>query len=180
MSLFFLPNNLHPANIFHSYDGLLDVTHGSDYVSLTNNFIHDHYKASLVGHSNNNGDEDTGHLLVTYANNYFKNLNSRGPSYRFGKGHLFNNYYEDVSDGINTRKGAQLLVESNVWEGGKKALYSTDGGYATSNDNDFGGAKHTAEEGSLSSKDFPYKYTLLGSGKVKSAVVGTAGATLSF
>ncbi|KAG9093696.1 hypothetical protein FRC07_011425, partial [Ceratobasidium sp. 392] len=40
------------------YDGLLDITHGSKYVSVTNSVLHDHWKASLVGHSDNNGAED--------------------------------------------------------------------------------------------------------------------------
>jgi pectate lyase len=44
------------------YDGLLDVTHAADYVTITNTFLHDHWKASLVGHSDSNADEDTGHL----------------------------------------------------------------------------------------------------------------------
>jgi pectate lyase len=51
------------------YDGLLDVTHGSDWVTISNSYLHDHWKASLVGHSDSNGSEDTGHLTVTYANN---------------------------------------------------------------------------------------------------------------
>lgn len=71
------------------YDGLCDVTHGSDYVTISNSYIHDHWKASLVGHSDSNADEDTGHLIVTYANNYWSNINSRGPSFRFGTGHVF-------------------------------------------------------------------------------------------
>lgn len=49
------------------YDGLLDVTHASDFVTLSNNYLHDHFKASLVGHSDSNGDEDTGHLTITYV-----------------------------------------------------------------------------------------------------------------
>ncbi|KAJ8122424.1 hypothetical protein ONZ43_g1383 [Nemania bipapillata] len=51
------------------YDGLIDVTHASDYVTISNTYIHDHWKASLVGHSDSNAAEDTGHLIVTYANN---------------------------------------------------------------------------------------------------------------
>lgn len=47
------------------------------------------YKASLVGHSDSNSAEDTGHLHVTYANNYWSNINSRAPSFRFGTGHIF-------------------------------------------------------------------------------------------
>lgn len=53
------------------YDGLCDVTHASDYVTISNTYFHDHYKVSLVGHSDSNADEDTGHLTVTYANSEF-------------------------------------------------------------------------------------------------------------
>ncbi|KAJ5787889.1 Pectin lyase fold/virulence factor [Penicillium paradoxum] len=160
------------------YDGLLDFTHAADYVTVSNTFIHDHYKASLVGHSNSNSDEDTGHLHITQNNNYWYNINSRAPSFRFGTGHVYNSYFLDVADGVNTRKGAQLLVESNTFVGSKKPLYSTDSGYAVSKDNDFGDASNTALEGTLTS--VPYSYSLLGSAKVKNAVVGTAGQTLTF
>ncbi|PYH88232.1 pectin lyase-like protein [Aspergillus ellipticus CBS 707.79] len=160
------------------YDGLIDITHGSDYITVSNTFFHDHWKASLIGHSDSNGDEDSGHLTVTYANNYWYNINSRAPSFRFGTGHIYNSYYLDVSDGINARDGAQLLVESNQFVGSKKPLYSTDDGYAVANDNDFGDGENAAETGTLTT--VPYDYTLLGSSKVKAAVVGTAGQTLTF
>jgi pectate lyase len=84
----------------------------------------------------------------------------------------------DVSDGINTRDGAQLLVESNTFSGSKKPLYSTDNGYAVAKDNDFGSGSNAAPTGTLTS--VPYSYTLVGSAKVKAAVVGTAGQTLTF
>jgi pectate lyase len=99
-----------------SYDGLLDITHGCTGVTVTNSKLYDHWKASLVGHSDSNGSEDVA-ITVTYASNYWNNLNSRTPSFRFGHGHLFNNVFDDNSDGINTRDGAQLLVENNVWTG---------------------------------------------------------------
>ena len=71
------------------YDGLCDITHGSDYITVSNTYFHDHWKASLVGHSDSNEDEDSGNLIVTYANNYWSNVNSRGPSFRFGTGHIY-------------------------------------------------------------------------------------------
>lgn len=154
------------------------LTHAADYVTVSNTFIHDHWKASLIGHSDSNSAEDTGHLRVTQNNNYWYNINSRTPSFRFGTGHIYNSYFLDVNDGINTRQGAQLLVESNAFSGSKKPLYSTDGGYAVANDNDFGTGENTATAGTLTS--VPYSYSLVGSGNVKSAVVGTAGQTLSF
>lgn len=145
---------------------------------MSNTFIHDHWKASLIGHSDSNGDEDTGYLHVTQNNNYWYNINSRTPSFRFGTGHIYNSYFLDVNDGINTRQGAQLLVESNTFSGSKKPLYSTDDGYAVANDNDFGDGENAAEQGTLTS--VPYTYSLVGSASVESAVVGTAGQTLSF
>jgi pectate lyase len=163
------------------YDGLLDITHASDYVTVSNTYIHDHYKASLVGHSDSNADEDTGHLIVTYANNYWENVNSRGPSIRFGTVHLYNQYYSNIGSGaINTRMGAQILVESSAWvDSSSKAVYSADSktvGYAVTNDLSLGGSAVTAAKGTL--KSVPYSYSLLGSGKA-SSVASTAGQTLS-
>ncbi|KAF4580521.1 hypothetical protein EYR38_003120 [Pleurotus pulmonarius] len=159
------------------YDGLLDITHGPTGVTVTNSILHDHWKGSLVGHSDNNGAEDVA-ITVTYANNYFSNLNSRTPSFRFGTGHIFNNVFDNNNDGINTRDAAQLLVENNVWTGTTKPLYATDEGFAVAIGNDFGGAENTAPVGTFTTA--PYPYTLIPTDGVRAAVVGTAGATISF
>ncbi|KAF2031646.1 pectate lyase-like protein [Setomelanomma holmii] len=161
------------------YDGLIDITHAADYVTVSNSYLHDHWKCSLVGHSDNNGAEDKGHLTVTYNNNYWANINSRGPSFRFGTGHVYNNYYENVSEGINTRDGAQLLVQNNVFSNSKKALYSTDNGYAVATGNDFGTSENTALAGTLTKAPYTVP-TLLAASAVKAAVVGMAGVTLKF
>ncbi|KFY31122.1 hypothetical protein V493_01379 [Pseudogymnoascus sp. VKM F-4281 (FW-2241)] len=160
------------------YDGLLDFTHAADFVTVSNSYIHDHWKGSLIGHSDSNAGEDRGHLRVTQNNNYWSNINSRTPSIRFGTGHIYNSYFLNCGDGINTRQGAQVLVESNVFSGTKKPLYSTDAGYAVERDNNFGGKTNLALRGSLNS--VPYSYSLVGSGNVRNAVVGRSGNTLSF
>ncbi|KAF5309163.1 hypothetical protein D9619_012701 [Psilocybe cf. subviscida] len=165
----------HPTFRF-IYDGLLDVTHGCTGVTITGSKLSNHWKASLVGHSDNNGAEDT-KITVTYANNYWTNLNSRTPSFRFGHGHIFNNVFDNNSDGINTRDGAQLLVENNVWTGTNKPLYETDTGYAVARGNDFGGASNTAPVGTFNTA--PYSYTLIPTSSVRSSVVNAAGSTLS-
>ncbi|KAJ7683516.1 pectate lyase B [Mycena rosella] len=159
------------------YDGLLDLTHGVTGITVTNSKIYTHWKASLIGHSDNNGAEDTP-ITVTLASNYWTNLSSRTPSFRFGHGHIFNNVFDSNDDGINTRDGAQLLVENNVWTGTNKPLYSTDGGFAVATGNDFGGAANTAPVGTFTSA--PYSYTKLAASAVRAAVVSTAGQTLSF
>ncbi|TEY86607.1 hypothetical protein BOTCAL_0005g00280 [Botryotinia calthae] len=164
------------------YDGLIDVTHASDWVTISNSYIHDHFKASLIGHSDKNAAEDTGHLTVTQHNNYWSNIGSRTPSFRFGTGHVFNSYFLNANTGIDTRDGAQILVQSNVFKNVSEpiaALYSDDTGYANAFDNDLGGYSNTAPVGTLTTTSLPYSYSLLGSGSVVAAVVGSAGATLA-
>jgi len=46
-----------------------------------------HFKGSLLGASDSNGDEDT-KMTVSFVGNYWKNIGSRTPSIRFGHGTL--------------------------------------------------------------------------------------------
>ncbi|KAH6900685.1 pectin lyase fold/virulence factor [Thelonectria olida] len=168
------------------YDGLLDISHASDYITVSNTFLHDHYKASLVGHSDSNSSEDTGHLRVTYANNYWYNVNSRAPSVRFGTVHIYNNYYLTLgATGVNSRMGAKVRVESTYFDdcSDADALTSVDSkttGTITVSDVSLNGATNNAPSGSFSASSIPYSYTNYGASKVKAKVYGTAGQTLSF
>ncbi|KAJ7083759.1 pectate lyase [Mycena epipterygia] len=159
------------------YDGLLDLTHGVTGITVTNSYLNTHWKASLIGHSDSNGAQDVS-ITVTMALNHWFNLNSRTPSFRFGHGHIFNSVFDSNNDGINTRDGAQLLVENSVWTNTTKAIYDTDAGFAVANGNDYGGATNTAPVGNFTKA--PYSYSLIATASVRSAVVGTAGQTLSF
>ncbi|KAK1993443.1 pectate lyase B [Colletotrichum falcatum] len=164
------------------YDGLLDITHGSTAVTVSNTYLHDHDKTSLVGHSDLNAAQDEGRLFVTYANNYWRNVGSRAPSVRFGTVHVFNNYEEAVDNsGVNTRDGAQVLVESSVFSSVKRAItsYQSDAlGYAVASDVDLGNSTDDAPKGTFVAP--PYPYTKLGSANVKAAIVSSAGQTLVF
>ncbi|KDQ08973.1 polysaccharide lyase family 1 protein [Botryobasidium botryosum FD-172 SS1] len=159
------------------YDGLLDVTHGCTGITVSYSIFRDHWKGVLVGHSDSNASEDTA-IRVTFHNNYWYNLNSRLPSFRFGQGHIYGNVFENSSDGINTRVGAQLLVQNNIFSGVSKPIYATDGGFAVAQGNDFGGKTNTAPAGTLTS--VPYAYTLDAVSSLRSKVVGVAGANLGF
>lgn len=98
------------------YDGLLDITHAADFITVSWNRFHDHFKVSLVGHSDSNGAQDTGHLHVTYHHNWFFSVGSRLPSLRFGTGHVYNNYFQNVTDdAVHSRENAQMLVQNNVF-----------------------------------------------------------------
>ncbi|WP_069805275.1 pectate lyase family protein [Thermogemmatispora onikobensis] len=146
------------------YDGLVDITHASDYITVSWNRLHDHYKVSLVGHSDSNASEDTGHLHVTYHHNWFYSVNSRLPSLRFGTGHIYNNYYQNVDgSAIHSRMGAQVLVENNVFRNVDVALTTTgdspQDGFANARGNDYGGATvDITQVGTFTTA--PYNYTL--------------------
>ncbi|TID27353.1 putative pectate lyase A [Venturia nashicola] len=161
------------------FDGLIDATHAADFVTISNNYIHDHYKASLVGHSGNNGAEDTGHLRITFANNLWHNINSRAPSLRFGTVHVFGSFFLNVMNGINVRKGAQVLVEQNKFKGCLKPLYSVDStGTAVHRGNDFG-ANVTATIELGTRRAVPYKYALPELDELK-IIARATGNTLTF
>jgi pectate lyase len=99
------------------YDGLVDITRASDFVTVSWTKFHDHLNASLVGHREDNGAEDIGHLTVTYHHNLFQRINGAIPRVRFGKVHLFNNHYEDVTAyAIASQMGAEVLIENNVFQ----------------------------------------------------------------
>ena len=99
------------------YDGQIDITHGADFITVSWNIFHDHFKNSLVGNSENTGDEDSGHLRVTYHHNLFTRVDGRNPSIRFGTGHVYNNHYLNIPDyGIASRQNAQVRVENNYFD----------------------------------------------------------------
>lgn len=161
------------------YDGLLDINHGSDHVTVSWNTFKDHFKGSLVGHSDNNASEDTGHLKVTYHHNSFSNVYSRIPSLRFGTGHFYNNYVSGADTACHSRMGAQMLVENNVFRSTKVAVTTNRSsdvdGYANLRGNDLGGAAtEISRTGSFTSP--PYGYTAEPASSVVASVTSGAGA----
>jgi uncharacterized repeat protein (TIGR01451 family)/uncharacterized repeat protein (TIGR02543 family) len=110
----FFSDRLHGVD---GYDGLVDVNHGADFITVSWNRFYEHYKTSLVGNSDSTGPEDFGHLTVTYHHNSFINSGGRNPSVRFGMVHVFNNHYRDLDDyGIASRQNAQVVIENNWFE----------------------------------------------------------------
>ncbi|KAF2129411.1 polysaccharide lyase family 1 protein [Dothidotthia symphoricarpi CBS 119687] len=105
-----------------TYDGLLDAKHGSDFLTFSWNKFHDHWKGSLIGHSDNNAAQDTGKLHLTYHHNSFAKVNSRLPSVRFGTVHIYNACVNGGISGVNSRMGAQVFVESSSFTNTANAI----------------------------------------------------------
>jgi pectate lyase len=165
------------------YDGLLDITHAADYITVSWNILHDHVKCSLVGHSDSNAAEDTGHLRVTYHHNEFKNCAQRNPRVRFANPvHVFNNYYVDTqtfdySYGIASTDGAGVLVEGNYFENISGPTHLGEGdssaGSIVARNNYLTGSGAILTGGSVAG--IPYAYTVDSASSVKSIVSGGAG-----
>lgn len=99
-----------------TYDGLLDIKKGSHNVTVSWCHFHDHMKTVLVGHSDNNGDQDKD-LQMNFHHNWFSNTNGRNPSLRFGMCHYYNNYLENIDDyGFAVRNGAHAKIENCHFE----------------------------------------------------------------
>jgi pectate lyase len=122
------------------------------------------WKGSLVGHSDSNASEDRGHLRVTYHHNSFININSRTPSLRFGTAHIYSSCFTNIpTSGVNSRMGAQALVEHSYFSNVNKAIVtnldSDQDGYALERNNIFSGSTiEITQTGNLSP---PYSYTLV-------------------
>ena len=157
------------------YDGLIDAKGTSQYITISYNYLHDSWKTSLVGSS----DSDNFDRKVTYHHNRWENISSRGPLYRFGQGHLFNNYYNNILDtGINSRMGAKLRIEHNVFENSKDpivSLYSDQPGYWDVENNLFINAAGNQPTTDTTTYVPPYVYTLDPVETTKAIVLEKAG-----
>ncbi|KAJ7622025.1 pectin lyase-like protein [Roridomyces roridus] len=144
------------------YDGQLDMNHGTDFVTVSWNVFQQHFKCSLVGGSDNTGDEDSGHLRVTYHHNHFLEINSRTPSLRFGTAHIYSNHFDNVLEsGVDSRDGAQTLIESNQFTNTVDPIETTlNGGLCVAT-------------GTLTT--VPYAYTTDAASSVASIVAASAG-----
>ncbi len=105
------------------HDGSLDIKRASDYVTVSHCVFTLHDKTILIGHSDNNDEEDAGKLRVTFHDNLFTRVVQRTPRVRFGNVHLFNNVFDnDVADPIykyqysfGIGKDSRTLSELNVF-----------------------------------------------------------------
>lgn len=170
------------------YDGLIDIIRGSDFVTVSWNRLRNHYKVALIGNSDDAGATDRGRLRVSFQGNWFQNVNSRVPSVRFGRVHLWNNLFENVgSSTINSRMGAQVFVENNVFINARRTIItnldSREDGFANERNNNWGAADSLrgpfiTRTGSFTSAG--YSYSLQSVHDTVSLVRSRAGPTIRF
>lgn len=173
------------------FDGLIDIKKGARRITISYNYLHDHQKTGLIGHS----DSDDTERFVTFHHNRYENVVSRTPLQRFGYTHLFNNYFGKIlSSGINVRMGGVALIEANYFENAKNPVtsrYSDQAGFWDLRDNFVGPFVTWDEEADtlanaddwMTTKAFPegelnYSYEVEPPECVKASVLLNAGARL--
>jgi pectate lyase len=156
------------------YDGLLDIKNGAAFLTISNNYFHDHWKAILCG----SGDDATnattdGAMRITLYKNYFKDIGSRTPMVRYGKAHVVNNYWNVTNStllsagtsGVNCRTKSEIYVQNNKFVGISKAVgfyFDTDAGtgYWNVSGNDYGAAADASYSPTSSTTSWKPCYTL--------------------
>ena len=176
-------------------DGNLDITRASDFVTVSWTTFHysgrrtdpagasgGHQFSNLIGASDSDASEDTGHLSVTFHHDWWAdNVVERMPRVRFGKVHLFDNLYTAAGNDycIGVGAGANIRDENNVFIGVKNPIdtgsYSNSASIlqsigdldqmTTGTTQGIGGAAFTPS----------YAYTLDPASGVEAAVKGGAG-----
>ena len=118
------------CTVYDCPDGLIDITNGSDYVTVS--WCKFYYVAQpthrfsvLVG-----GDypvpEDEGKFHVTFHHNWWSAFcHERMPSVRYGRAHIYNNYYDCSGNNycIRSRGQAECLIESNYFKNVDETYY---------------------------------------------------------
>lgn len=167
------------------YDELVSGKGNIDNITISYNYLHSSWKTSLWGSSDSNNFD----RRVTFHHNFFENVNSRLPLFRFGQAHVYNNYYKNVLDtGINSRMGARIRIDNNYFENVKNPIvsfYSSQIGYWHTSGNVFqsvtwqeypsDGIIAGPNVGSTVNYTPPYSYSLMSANDARNHVLVNAG-----
>jgi len=105
------------------WDGLIDFTIGSSYITVSYCYLHDHHKCCLLS-SGTQHFEDYGKNRTTYHHNAFRLTDQRNPRIGYGLGHVYNNYYEQIgSYCIGGFTQARVVAERNYFSASAKSPF---------------------------------------------------------
>lgn len=167
-------------------DGLLDITKGSDFITVSWTKFVDHDKCSLLN-SGTNEFVDYGKCRATYYNNWYDNTVQRNPRVGYGMAHVFNNYYSDISSyGIGVHTRARVLAENNYFFNSSnpiQQMYSHDEWDANYGDIESVGNIYESSRGTMTGTGksfdptlyYDYSFALLDAATVPSVVKAKAG-----
>lgn len=112
------------CTIYDCKDGCLDITRRSDRITVSwcrfyfTTASSGQSRVSLIG-SSDDATDDLGKLHITFHHNWFGSLCwQRIPSVRYGRVHIYNNYYNCPGNlyCIRSRIQAECLIENNYFD----------------------------------------------------------------
>lgn len=164
-------------------DGSIDIVRGAEYVTVSWNWFRGTDKSMLIGHSDGNASQDTGHLKVTIHHNYFDGSVQRHPRVRFGEPvHVYNNYFRaNSSYGVAATMNAGVLAEGNYFENVPFPCHSASGyadsgpGRLVQRNNVFTGSGPCEVSGTVAEPRTYYSYTVDSPGSVPASVRAGVG-----
>ncbi|HOK96783.1 MAG TPA: hypothetical protein PKW71_11720, partial [Anaerohalosphaeraceae bacterium] len=176
------------CTLYDCWDGLLDVARRSDWITVSWCKFFFTYRnsnnnrVSLVGNTDSSGDEGT--LHITFHHNWFGDLcMQRIPSVRYGRAHIYNNYYNCPGNlyCIWSRLYAECLIENNYFKDVNNPYYNID--YDTTVKGEIGASGNildnctgTVHPGTDAVFAPPYAYALDPAAKIPAIVQWGAGA----
>ncbi|HOK65482.1 MAG TPA: carbohydrate-binding protein [Anaerohalosphaeraceae bacterium] len=178
------------CTIYDCYDGLVDITRRSDNITVSWCKFYftqpmNEQRVSLVG-SSDSATDDYGKLRITYHHNWFGAMcKQRIPSVRFGKVHLYNNYYHctgvQTIYGVWARLYSECLIENNYFKEVNNPYYNieydnTVKGRIAASGNILDNCTGTVHPGTDSVFTPPYAYNLDAASMVPAIVQWGAGA----
>ncbi len=97
-----------------TFESAIDIKKDSHNITVSYNYIHDSKKVGLDGSSSS---DIAGGREITFHHNIYRNVNARLPLQRGGWTHMYNNFYDGITDsGINVRQAGYSLIESNWFQ----------------------------------------------------------------
>jgi pectate lyase len=180
------------CDISDGTDGNLDITNGSDFVTVSWTKFHYTARADNSGNDSTGASGhrfsnligaadglsiDVGHLNVTWHHDWWAdNVNQRMPRTRAGKIHVFNNLFTATGDSYctNAGDGTHLLVESNVYSGVKAPLQPDSNGDMLAKNNIFTNTSGTTTANGTGFSP-SYSYSADAANSVQAAVQAGAG-----
>ncbi len=104
-------------------DKLIAVANGSGGVTVSWNHLHDQEQVIQIG--NQTTQEADAAQTATLHHNFFDRTGYRNPVVSYGRAHAYNNYYLDWRlYAVRSERVAQLLLENNVFDGGRNPRVS--------------------------------------------------------
>jgi len=165
------------CHLAHCGDGLMDLRHACDHVTVSWVHLSNHNKAFGIGWTEEND------WRMTIHHCWFDATGTRNPSFGNGFGHLYNNYLNGINSYGNLARGdAQLVIENSYYYRVNEPLGISDNGIIFSSGNLFENC-WLNQEGNTAEMPFDpagyYEYTLDPAESVDSIVPAGAGTHAS-